>query len=130
MSSFANRVRQFAYMGKPVIEIALGSEPRGQQSCFVTSLGTLDSITGRAYITAPQDTKFDSVEIAFKGFANTFVERIATVSAVNSRQQGIHGLLSLTQPGVDHYIPEDKILREGQTCESRSRFFNRPEFLT
>lgn len=109
-------MRNLVSMRKPVIDISLRSEA-DIQSCFITALCTLDLLTGTARITAPTDTRFESVEIALKGISRTLVDRMSPASAVPKAQCALHKFLDLRQSDVDGKFPGDKILRAGVPCE-------------
>lgn len=70
MQSLSNHIgskmRTFAHHGQPLIEIDLDSS-HGTHGSWVTSYSTMDSIEGTVSITAPNDTRFEDVEIAFTG---------------------------------------------------------------
>lgn len=61
-SAISIKMRNFAMQGKPVIDISLNGE-----SSYVTSFSTMDKLEGEVSVTAPHDTRFDDIEIAFVG---------------------------------------------------------------
>jgi hypothetical protein len=59
------KVRNVSHHGQPSIEIDLNNNEHGQR--FVTSYSSMDSIEGTITITAPHDTRFEDIDIAFIG---------------------------------------------------------------
>ena len=91
---------------KLVIDITLHDS---QQTSFVPSYTTLDDIKGTVSITAATDTYFHDVFILLEGTTKTYVEKIATSAATNSRSQAYHSFLRLVQPvNVAAYPPDCK----------------------
>lgn len=60
------KVRNFASHGQPTIEINLG-ETDGPRHTWTTSYSTMDTLAGTVDVTAPQDMRFEDVDIAFMG---------------------------------------------------------------
>jgi hypothetical protein len=67
MQSFGYHMLQIAHYGQPAIEIELDDSRHGTQGSYVTSYSTMDTIEGTVKITAPHDTRFEDVQIAFTG---------------------------------------------------------------
>lgn len=97
---------------KPVIEISLND---GQQKDFVPSYTSRDHIQGVVSITARYDTPFDEIYVTFEGTTKTFVEKISTALPAHGRTEAFHVFLRLIQPINAESLPEDLILRAGQT---------------
>lgn len=62
-----HRMLRAANHGQPVIEIELDDTRHGTQGSYVTSYSTMDTVEGTVKITAPHDTRFENVQIAFTG---------------------------------------------------------------
>lgn len=97
---------------KPVIEITLSD---GKQKDFVPSYTSRDPIQGVVSITARYDTPFDEIYVTFEGTTKTFVEKVSTALPANGKTEAFHVFLRLIQPIDSDCIPEDRILRDGQT---------------
>ena len=65
-SAISIKMRNFAMQGKPVVDISLKNES-GPHGGYVSSFSTLDKLEGEVSVTAPHDTRFDNLEIAFIG---------------------------------------------------------------
>jgi hypothetical protein len=65
-SIFLDKVQTIAHYGQPTIEIGLGNS-HGTHGNYVTSYSTMDTIEGTVSITAPRDTRFEDIDIAFTG---------------------------------------------------------------
>lgn len=99
-------------MLKPLIEVALND---GQQKDFVSSYTSRDHIRGVVSITATKDTPFDELYVTFEGTTKTFVEKVSTAFPANGRTEAFHVFLRLIQPIDAESIPEDRLLKAGQT---------------
>lgn len=70
MQSIGNQIgtkmRTLAHHGRPIVEIEL-DKTHGAQGTWITSYSTMDTIEGTVFVTAPHDTPFQDVEIAFVG---------------------------------------------------------------
>lgn len=97
---------------KPVIEVTLND---GQQRDFVPSYTSRDHIRGIVSITAKYDTPFDEIYVTFEGTTKTFVEKISTALPANGRTEAFHVFLRLIQPIDAESLPEDRLLKAGQT---------------
>lgn len=97
---------------KPVIEISLSDS---QQKDFVPSYTSRDHIKGVVSITARYDTPFDEIYVTFEGTTKTFVEKVSTALPANGRTEAFHVFLRLIQPIDAESLPEERILRSGQT---------------
>jgi hypothetical protein len=62
-----HRMLQIRHYGQLSIEIQLDDSRHGTQGSYVTSYSTMDTIEGTVKITAPQDTRFEHLQIAFTG---------------------------------------------------------------
>lgn len=105
-------MRLLTLLLKPVIEISLND---GQQKDFVPSYTSRDHIQGFISITARHDTPFDEIYVTFEGTTKTFVEKVSTALPANGRTEAFHVFLRLIQPIDGESLPEDLILRAGQT---------------
>lgn len=63
--TITSRMRNLANLTKPVVDISFQNED--DSPAWVTTYASRDTIKGTASITAPYDTRFDNVEIAFIG---------------------------------------------------------------
>ncbi|MCJ1348959.1 hypothetical protein MMC31_007192, partial [Peltigera leucophlebia] len=97
---------------KPVIEVALNDS---QQRDFVPSYTSRDRIRGIVSVTATYDTPFDELYVTFEGTTKTFVEKVSTAFPANGRTEAFHVFLRLIQPIDVGSLPEDKLLKAGQT---------------
>ncbi|KAK5678616.1 hypothetical protein LTS10_009060 [Elasticomyces elasticus] len=104
-----SKLRSLMLAQKPDIKINLASRKK--------VFSTLDTIEGTVTITAPEDIRFDSVEIEFLGTSRTFVERLTTAASVSGRSEAFHQFLKLVQPGLQEYYPENSILKAGETYD-------------
>lgn len=69
MSSLGNqigvKVRTLANMGQPNIEFVMDDSDGPRRT--IPSYSTMDTISGHVAITAPVDTRFEDIDIAFIG---------------------------------------------------------------
>jgi hypothetical protein len=86
MQSLGNHIgtkmRTLAHHGQPLIEIDLDTS-HGTHGKWVTSYSTMDTIEGTVSITAPHDTRFEDVEIAFTGEFTSLLSSAAVSSALD-----------------------------------------------
>jgi hypothetical protein len=61
----AGKVRILANMGQPNIEFVMDNSDGPRRS--IPSYSTMDTISGHVEITAPSDTRFEDIDIAFIG---------------------------------------------------------------
>lgn len=74
-SAISIRLRNLAMQAKPVIDISLKRE-HGAHGSYISSFSTMDKLEGEVSVTAPHDTRFDDIEIAFVG---TYLRRALPV---------------------------------------------------
>ncbi|RMZ78425.1 hypothetical protein DV738_g3938, partial [Chaetothyriales sp. CBS 135597] len=79
------------------------------------SYSTHDEIRGSVTLTFDKDTPVDEVLITFEGQACTYVEKLASAAPTSGRTTGRHTFLKLLQPIQSQLLPEDGILRAGET---------------
>ncbi|KAF1998653.1 hypothetical protein P154DRAFT_523933 [Amniculicola lignicola CBS 123094] len=108
------KVRNFAHYGQPTIEITL-TKGQGVHSNYATSYSTMDTIEGTVAITAPHDTRFEDIEIAFLGTSNVFVDKLTTTPSVTGRTEATHRFLALKQPISESDLPCPRKLIAGKT---------------
>jgi hypothetical protein len=65
-NSVGCKVRGITHYGQPNIEINL-NDSNGPQNTWVTSYSTMDTLAGTITITAPHETRFEDIDIAFIG---------------------------------------------------------------
>jgi len=61
----AGKVRVLANMGQPNIEFVMDDSDGPRRS--IPSYSTMDTVSGYVEITAPSDTRFENIDIAFIG---------------------------------------------------------------
>ncbi|KAB2580899.1 Bul1 [Lasiodiplodia theobromae] len=113
-SAISIKMRNFAMQGKPVVNISLNGES-GPHGSYVTSFSTMDKLEGEVSVTAPHDTRFDDIEIAFVGQSSTFVDKFATAPTMSSRSDATHQFLKLRQPIDESMLPTPRIAEAGRT---------------
>lgn len=64
-NQIGNKVRTFANIGQPVIEFIMNDSDGPRRT--IPSYSTMDTISGHIAITAPADTRFEDIDIAFIG---------------------------------------------------------------
>jgi hypothetical protein len=64
------RMLRVANHGLPTVDILLDESRHGTHGSYVTSYSTMDTVEGTVRITAPTDTRFEDVQIAFTGKGN------------------------------------------------------------
>lgn len=104
-------LRALTQRTKPVIEISLKDEDKNVPAPAYT---TLDQIEGEASITAPSDTRFDTIEITFTGSERTYVEKLSTTAPTSTKTFAYRPFLELKQPIDAAASPEDRVIRAGQ----------------
>lgn len=60
------KVRNISHHGQPTIAIDL-NDSNGYCHKFITSYSSMDTIEGTVTVTAPHDTRFEDIDIAFTG---------------------------------------------------------------
>ncbi|KZM22131.1 uncharacterized protein EKO05_0003805 [Ascochyta rabiei] len=117
MSSLGNqigsKVRTLANMGQPNIEFIMDDSDGPRR--IIPSYSTMDTISGHVAITAPADTHFEEVDIAFIGTSHTFVDRVTTTPSMTGRTEANHRFLALRQPINESDFPSPRIFEAGRT---------------
>ncbi|KAF3049555.1 hypothetical protein E8E11_004253 [Didymella keratinophila] len=122
----AGKVRVLANMGQPNIEFVMDDSDGPRRS--IPSYSTMDTVSGHVEITAPSDTRFEDIDIAFIGTATTFVDRVTTTPSMTGRTESTHRFLTLRQPVDQSSFPTPRIFQAGKVY--RFPFtFNIPERL-
>ncbi|KAL8979695.1 MAG: hypothetical protein Q9205_005033 [Flavoplaca limonia] len=103
-----------AYKGKnkPTVNITLTD---GQQDAFIPSYSTLDEIKGNVTVTPQVETKIDHIYITLECTVKTYIERVGTASATNTRSEGYDSRLRLVQPIPETAMPESGKLGPGKS---------------
>ncbi|KAL5120407.1 hypothetical protein ACEQ8H_001697 [Pleosporales sp. CAS-2024a] len=118
MQSIRNQVgsklRNMTHYGQPTIEINIYRN-EASRNTWVTSYSTMDTIEGNVTITAPHDTRFEHVDIAFVGTCQTFVDTLTTSPSMNGRAVASHRFLVLRQPMAESDFPTPRIFEAGRT---------------
>lgn len=110
---------------KSEIDIVLdGGEPE-----LVNVYSTHDEIKGRIELRFEKDTPLDELIITFEGQAATYVEKIASTAPTTGRTTGKHTFLKLLQPVDSDDLPDDHILRAGETYRIEFLFRVPPSLL-
>ncbi|OMP82372.1 hypothetical protein BK809_0006682 [Diplodia seriata] len=113
-SAISVKLRNLAMQGKPVIDISLRGES-GPHGSYITSFSTMDKLEGEVSVTAPHDTRFDDIEIAFVGQSSTFVDKFASAPTMSTRSDATHQFLKLRQPIDESTLPMPRIAEAGRT---------------
>ncbi|KAF1851393.1 arrestin [Cucurbitaria berberidis CBS 394.84] len=107
------KVRNIAHLGQPTIDIDVhGSDGR---NAFLSSFSTMDTVQGNVTITAPYDTRFNDVDIAFVGISQVFVDRLTTTPTMTGRTEAAHRFLLLRQPMDESDFPSPRVLEAGKS---------------
>ncbi|KAI9771156.1 MAG: hypothetical protein M1840_002507 [Geoglossum simile] len=110
-NTVATHLRALSQIGKPAIDIVLNDDRQGAHN---RSYSTSDKIEGEVSITAPNDTRFDDVFIAFEGNTKVFMETLSA-HASTSRIDASHKFLRLNQPIPSSSYPVPRIAEAGRT---------------
>ncbi|KAL8675171.1 MAG: hypothetical protein Q9168_000424 [Polycauliona sp. 1 TL-2023] len=86
-----------------------------QQDAFVPSYTTLDEIKGNVTVTPQVETKIDNIYITLECMVRTYVEKVGTASATNTRSEGFNQALRLVQPIPETAMPESGKLYPGNS---------------
>jgi hypothetical protein len=65
-SQIGYKARNIAQLGQPTIDISL-HEDNSNQSKFVMSYSSMDTVQGTVTITTQHDTRFEDIDITFTG---------------------------------------------------------------
>jgi len=109
-------VRNMTAFSKPQIEIVLDAA-HGKSDAYITSFSTLDSIKGVVRITTRNDTRFDEIEIAMLGVTKTYIDKLASATAMGGRQESMHRFLKLTQPIRQDEYPQPRVWEANKVYE-------------
>ncbi|KAF1926260.1 arrestin [Didymella exigua CBS 183.55] len=130
ISSVGNQIvgkaRTLANMGQPNIEFVMNDSDGPRR--IIPSYSTMDTISGYIEITAPSDTRFEDIDIAFIGTANTFVDRVTTTPSLTGRTESSHRFLTLRQPVDQSSFSTPRVFEAGRVYKFPFTF-NIPERL-
>ncbi|EDU47591.1 Bul1 N domain containing protein [Pyrenophora tritici-repentis] len=107
------KVRNISHHGQPKIVIHL-DDSNGHQQKFVTSYSSMDTLNGTVTITAPHDTRFEDIDIAFTGTSQVYVDRMTTTPTMTGRTEAKHRFLTLRQPINESNFPTPRIFEAGK----------------
>lgn len=125
-NQIGNKVRTLASIGQPNIEFVIDDSDGPRRT--IPSYSTMDTIAGHVAITAPSDTRFEDIDIAFIGTSHTYVDRVTTTPSMTGRSESSHRFLTLRQPLDQSCFPTPKIFEAGRTYKFPFTF-NIPERL-
>jgi hypothetical protein len=106
--TIATYARKMSHSGRPDMKIILDNHDEGK------IYTTFDALSGRVEITAPQNTRFDEIQITLEGTTKTFVENLSP-HTTRARTTAMHNFLKLTMPIRDADYPQPRIAEAGQT---------------
>jgi len=107
------KVRNISHHGQPTIVIDL-NDSNGHCHKFTTSYSSMDTIEGTVTITAPHDTRFEDIDIAFTGTSQVYVDRMTTTPTMTGRTEAKHRFLTLRQPIDQSNFPSPRIFEAGR----------------
>ncbi|KAF3002486.1 hypothetical protein E8E13_005775 [Curvularia kusanoi] len=125
-NQIGNKVRTLATIGQPNVEFVMDDSDGPRRT--IPSYSTMDTISGHVAITAPADTRFEDIDIAFIGTSHTYVDRVTTTPSMTGRSESTHRFLTLRQPLDDSCFPTPRIFEAGRTYKFPFTF-NIPERL-
>ncbi|KAL9001009.1 MAG: hypothetical protein Q9169_000493 [Polycauliona sp. 2 TL-2023] len=100
----------FRGKNKPAVNITITDD---QRDAFVPSYTTLDEIKGNVTVTPQIETRIDHIYITLECVVKTYIERVGTASATNTRSEGYSQALRLVQPIPETAMPETGTLGPG-----------------
>ncbi|KAN0093627.1 hypothetical protein V8E51_016811 [Hyaloscypha variabilis] len=106
--TLATYAKRIGLRSRPDMEILLDNHAEGK------IYTTLDALSGRVEITAPQNARFDEIQITLEGVVKTYVENLSP-HTTRARTTAIHNFLKLTMPMRDSDYPQPRIAEAGQT---------------
>jgi hypothetical protein len=106
--TIATYARKMSHSGRPDMKIILDNHDEGK------IYTTFDALSGRVEITAPQNIRFDEIQITLEGTTKTFVENLSP-HTTRARTTAMHNFLKLTMPIRDADYPQPRIAEAGQT---------------
>ena len=106
--TLASYARKIGRVGRPDMDIVLENHDEGK------IYTTFDALSGRVEITAPQNARFDEIQITLEGAVKTYVENLSP-HTTRSRITAVHNFLKLTMPMRDTDYPQPRIAEAGQT---------------
>ncbi|KAK8162222.1 hypothetical protein IWX90DRAFT_237580 [Phyllosticta citrichinensis] len=109
----ATKMRHLSILGKPAVAISLN----GEHGSYLTSYSNLDKIEGQVSVTAPNDTRFDELEISLIGISAAYVDKFNTAPTMSARTDAKHLFLKLRQPVNQFDLPSPQILEAGRTYQ-------------
>lgn len=112
--SISGRVRNFANLSKPDIQIELQNDDQAGRH-YIHSFSTGDKIQGTAFITPPCNTRFDDIDISLVGSTKCYVDKISPSAAISARSEAFQMFLKMDCPIDSSDVPADGILQTGQT---------------
>ncbi|EUC46676.1 hypothetical protein COCMIDRAFT_92173 [Bipolaris oryzae ATCC 44560] len=110
------KARNMTMLGQPTIDISLHAD-RGQQSKFVMSYSSMDTIDGTVTITAQHDTRFEDIDISFTGTTQVYVDRMTSTPTMTGRTEAKHRFLTLRQPIDKSIFPDPRIFEAGRAYQ-------------
>ena len=105
LASYARKITQ---NGRPDMEIIL--DDHSEEKIYTT----LDALSGKVEITAPNSARFDEIQITLEGFVKTYVENLSP-HTTRARTTAVHSFLKLTMPIRDADYPQPRIAEAGRT---------------
>ena len=112
--SLSGRVRNFANLSKPDIQIHLKNDAHNCRH-YINSFSTGDKIQGLVSITAPHDTSFDEIEISLVGSTKAYVDRISPSAAISARSEAFQMFLKVDCPINESDMPDNGTLKADHT---------------
>ncbi|KAE9368803.1 hypothetical protein N431DRAFT_470490 [Stipitochalara longipes BDJ] len=106
--TFATYAKRIGRNSRPDMDILLDNHEEGK------IYTTLDALSGRVEITAPQNARFDEIQITLEGVVKTYVENLSP-HTTRARTTAVHNFLRLTMPMRDADYPQPRIAEAGQT---------------
>ncbi|QSZ37516.1 hypothetical protein DSL72_008614 [Monilinia vaccinii-corymbosi] len=106
--TLANYAKKINPTKRPDVEVHIDDHYDGK------TYTTLDAISGKVSITAPQDAQFDEIQITLEGVTRTCVENISYSNAA-SKTTAIHRFLKLFMPTLEASYPQNRIAEAGKT---------------
>jgi hypothetical protein len=107
-SSIVGFVKKIAQNSRPGVEVII--DDHTPQKIYTT----FDAVTGVVKITAPQNTRFDEINITLEGRSKTFIENFSA-AGTRSRSVASHCFLKLVMPMSESSYPQPRIAEAGFT---------------
>ena len=93
---------------RPDMDIVIDNHKEGK------TYTTFDAISGKVNITAPNEARFDEIQITFEGTARTAIENLSP-HTTKSRTTARHNFLKLTMPIRESDYPHPRVAEAGRT---------------